>query len=130
MGFQIVLALLLASAVGASRAAAIIPVWITNPVTLGPVYAFTYWVGKPFWPSSPHAAISDRVGALRGGTAMGFWDSHLAPEPLLSLGADLFMPMLIGGVLVGFFFAAISYLPVKSTAAQFQKKGPDRVFSF
>lgn len=48
VGFQMLIGAFLATLVGANRPAAIILPWITNPLTIPPIFALTYWVGGFF----------------------------------------------------------------------------------
>lgn len=45
-GFQMIGAALLATLLRASRAAAIVSVWLTNPFTALPIYVMTYRAGR------------------------------------------------------------------------------------
>lgn len=50
MGFQMLIAIFLATFMYANRPAAMAAVWITNPLTFLPIYIFTYRVGKCLLP--------------------------------------------------------------------------------
>ena len=58
MGIQLILAALVATLFRTNRAAALIPVWITNPLTVAPIYTFNYWVGTIVCPGPPLSEIS------------------------------------------------------------------------
>jgi len=45
MPFQMILAALLAISFGVNLPISVLLVWLTNPFTIPPVFAFTYWVG-------------------------------------------------------------------------------------
>ena len=45
--------LFLAKRFSVSRTAAFIPVWITNPVTVAPIYTFNYWIRLQFCDGMP-----------------------------------------------------------------------------
>jgi hypothetical protein len=64
IGVQLILAAALATLLGASRAAALVPVWITNPVTIPPIYGFTYMVGSWFFPGPPANRMAEVLSGL------------------------------------------------------------------
>ena len=110
IGVQMVLAAFIATLLGANRPAAVIPPWITNPLTIPPIYALTYWVGTFFWPGPSAATVRHRLAEVaRGLGELSFYAFHKRMGELLKLGADVFVPMLIGGVIVGVVAAGISY---------------------
>jgi uncharacterized protein (DUF2062 family) len=110
IGLQIVVAVFLATLVGASRAAAIVPVWITNPFTFVPIYGFTYMLGSWFWPGEVRGDIRQRLGELWSGMdRYDLWDLADRLRLLMAVGWDLFMPMMIGGLLLGLVLAVPTY---------------------
>lgn len=118
IGFQMGLALVLAAILNASRIAAVAGVWVTNPVTMGPIFALTYAVGRPFWFTSPDVGLSELSQAIGGGSGVfsvvavftGF-------QSIFGLGSQIVMPMIIGGLLVGAVAGALCYLPVRVAAS-------------
>jgi uncharacterized protein (DUF2062 family) len=110
MGVQTVLALALATVVNANRPVAIVPIWITNPVTAAPIYAFTYYVGSFFWPG-PRVSVVARALA-DASRELASLDALALRQQLgvfLDLGVDVFAALTIGGILVGGIAAAIAY---------------------
>jgi uncharacterized protein (DUF2062 family) len=93
-GFQILLALALATLFTANRPVAIVPTLLTNPVTTAPVYAFTYYVGSYLWPQL---------------ASLDFLALRAQLNVFLALGVDVFVAMWIGGLVVGSIAAAITY---------------------
>jgi len=110
IGVQTVLALGLATILKANRPVSIVPTWISNPVTAVPIYAFTYYVGTFFWPG-PDVAIVKRAlrEAFRELEALDFLALGHQLDVFIDLGVDIFVPMMIGGLLVGGVAAAIAY---------------------
>lgn len=110
IGFQMLLAAFIATLLGANRVAAVVPPWITNPVTIPPIYALTYWVGKLFLrgPSATQVyhRLVDWVAGLR---EVSFYAFYRWFAELLELGVEVFVPMLIGGVIIGGLCAGASY---------------------
>lgn len=109
VGFQMILAAFLASMVRANPAPAIMAVWITNPVTIPPIYAATYYLGRQFWAGRQidiHAELSRLVHDL---SRFEFYEVVSQFRKLLELGVDVLVPMFIGGAIVGGILALISY---------------------
>lgn len=110
IGFQIVLAYLVATAFRASRAAALLPIWITTPVTIPPVYTMTYLIGAFFvdGPSVGHVRRQLMATVRR----IDRHELHEFPahfREFLAIGKDIFIPMLLGGAIVGALCAAAAY---------------------
>lgn len=123
IGFQIIIAAFLATLLNANRTAAIIAVWITNPFTLAPIYAFTYLVGIQFWPG-PEQPVGEVYNILKGLVVrlMRFeaWALLDQFRTLLRLGKDMLVPMTIGGCVVGFIAGVITYYPTRWFARRAQ----------
>ena len=58
VGVQLILAFVAATFFNMNRPAAMIPVWITNPVTVAPIYTFNYWLGATVWGGPPLSEVS------------------------------------------------------------------------
>jgi len=110
VGIQMPLALALATLVNANRPVSIVPTWLTNPLTLGPVYLFDYTVGRRFWSGPPLREVSAQLQTI--GSELAGLDAWAIREALgrsLALGVDVFVPMLIGGLIVGGVAGLVSY---------------------
>ena len=64
VGFQMILGAFVATVFRANRPAAMIPAWITNPVTIPPIYAFTYWLGSFFHGDTPASEVYTQLGGI------------------------------------------------------------------
>jgi uncharacterized protein len=121
IGFQMGMALVVAWVLNASRPAAMACVWVTNPWTMGPVYAIAYLVGRPFWFASHDVGLMQLSEAIHGGhSPYGVGAVFIAFQNMYTLGADLFMPMLIGGAILGAIVGFIGYYPTLSVASHIQ----------
>ena len=110
VGFQMLLGAFVATLVSASRPAAMIPALITNPVTIPPIYAFTYWLGKFFWSGPAVGEVYHRLmAAMKNLTKLTWYSFHDQFLEFLRIGVDVFVPMMIGGVIVGAICAAVAY---------------------
>ncbi len=109
IGFQMIIAGFLAAAVRANPAPAVAAVWITNPLTIPPIYAGTYYLGRHFWAGRPidiHEVLSRFVRDL---SRLEFYEVVSQFRELLELGVDVLVPMFIGGAIIGLAAGAISY---------------------
>lgn len=127
VGLQTLLAVGLATLCNANRPAAALLIWITNPLTMAPVYAFTYGVGGLIWPGPSRASVAAAVrGAAREIAALDVFALRDSLAVFLALGFDVLAPMLIGGVLVGGVAAAIAYPLTLATLARLRRRRPAR----
>lgn len=94
-GFQMVLAIFLASILRGNQLMAALLTWITNPVTTPFIYAATYWLGSLFLTSPPLKELLTQ---------------DLTITVLLSkLGWRVFASLMIGGLLSGTVLGLIGY---------------------
>ncbi len=110
LGIQILLSYFIATALKVSRAAALIPIWITSPVTMTPMYAFTYQIGAWFvdGPSVKHVQ-RQLTGLVRRMDGYDTFDVPSRIREAMTISGDIILPMFIGGFLVGGLCALISY---------------------
>ena len=127
IGLQMLLGALVATLVGANRPAAMIPAWITNPVTIPPIYAFTYWLGRFFWKGPPVSEVYDQlVGAAKTLGRLSWYEFLDQFTHFLQTGVDVFIAMMIGGLLVGTVLGATSYPLVYKATEKYQQKLAER----
>jgi len=111
IGFQIVLAIFLATAFNLNRPAALLTVWITNVATMAPIYTFNYWVGSLFLPGPPVAEVYSTFAAIGVQLVkMDFWEFGRQFETMLGLSKTMAIPLLLGSITVGLASAGITYL--------------------
>ena len=111
IGFQLVLAVFLATVLNLNRPAAMLTVWITNVATMAPIYTFNYWVGSLFLPGPPVAEVYQTFAAIGAQLVkMDFWEIGTQFETMLGLSGAMALPLVIGSVLVGLVAAALTYL--------------------
>ena len=120
IGLQMLLAALVATIAGASKKAAMLAVWISNPVTMGPIFAFTYHLGVLFL--APSSASAATLGSgTAGGAASG---SAMTLGLVLETGQGLLTPLLVGGAVVGLLAAVLSYVLTRRGVEAFQARVP------
>jgi len=111
MGVQLILAVILATFFSLNRPAAIIPVWITNPVTVAPIYTFNYWLGCRIWDGPPLSEVSELF--LNIGRTMAhleFWDMDKQILAILQIGKEILIPLLLGSLIIGAVSGAVVYI--------------------
>jgi uncharacterized protein (DUF2062 family) len=110
IGFQGLLALAIATLLNVNRPVAVVLTWLTNPLTIPPVYAFTYYLGSFFWPGPGMAEATRAMREAAGELAsLDLLALRAQLDVLVGLGIDIFVPMWIGGFLVGGVATAIAY---------------------
>lgn len=111
VGIQIILAIIAATICNVNRAAAIVPVWITNPVTVAPVYTFNYWLGTFLYPGPPLSEVTKVFRDFGHAMArLNFWDMKEPVMALLQMSREILVPLLIGSIEVGIVTGLITYV--------------------
>lgn len=91
-GFQMAIALFFAYLLRENRLAAILGVWITNPVTAPFIYAIEYEIGRIL------------LGLERARLPAAFtWEAYA------NLGWDIMFPLWVGGLVAGGILGSLSY---------------------
>ena len=93
MGIQMPIALFLAMLFRENKIAAVLGVWISNPVTVIPIYTFNFQVGK-YLLGTPDLKMP-QFSSL---------------DEILELGYDLLLPLTMGSLLTGIAAAAVAYV--------------------
>jgi len=89
-------------------------------LTVIPIYAFIYWVGTAFYPAEYVLTSEILKCKMRDIIQLdGFIDQTQA---FLSLGADIFLPMCIGGAIVGFIAMFPTYFITRKLIENYRKK--------
>lgn len=92
---QTFIAIFLCYQLRANLALGVLFIWISNPLTLPPMFYLTYQLGSFLLGSDPVA-----------------FTVQLNWQWFKSLGADILLPLSLGSLLCGIFFAVISYFTV------------------
>ena len=91
-GFQMAIALFFAYLLRENRLAALLGVWVTNPVTAPVIYAIEYEIGRIL-------LNMDRARL----------PSEFSWEAYSKLGWDIMFPLWVGGLIAGVILGALSY---------------------
>ena len=115
VGFQMIIVLLLASVVKANKLVGLPMVWITNPLTIPPVYFFNYVLGRYLissWSGGhdmSYAQMRELMAKVSGAGFTELFTGHFWREfsgVLMTVGLELW----VGSVVVGLLAALIIYL--------------------
>ena len=111
IGVQIVLAFFVATALNLNRPAAVLAVWITNPVTVPAIFSLNYWLGSLFWKGPSVSVVSHRLFELASQlTTLDLWAIADQLSAVAELGMDIIVPLILGSIIAGTFSATLSYV--------------------
>lgn len=111
MGVQLLLAVVVATFLNLNRPAAMIPVWITNPITVAPIYTFNYWLGCRIWDGPPLSEVTGLfldIGKTMA--SLNIWDIQEQILAVLHMGKDVLIPLLLGSLVIGAITGGIVYV--------------------
>lgn len=101
VGIQMALVVIIHTICRANRLAGIAMAWLTNPITVPPVYWFDYWLGSQVYPTRT-LTLADFQRVTDVGHAGGWWDQFmLFIHNCASLGGEVFLTTFIGGFIFG-----------------------------
>ena len=111
IGVQLILAIVVATLFNFNRPAAMIPVWITNPITVAPIYTFNYWLGSRIWDGPPLSEVTGLFIEIGKTMArLEFWDINKQVLVVLQMGKDVLIPLILGSLVIGATAGAIVYV--------------------
>ena len=109
VGFQTVIAIGLAALARANKAICIPIVWITNPLTLWPIYGACFALGRLIIPNPTTTDETVVISELERQQTVGFFEPAYWKGLFGSL-AFISLELWVGCLLVGFVSAVISYV--------------------
>ena len=113
IGLQMVLAVILSTLFNCNRPAAILAIWITNPVTIAPIFTINYWIGQKMWGGPMVSEVSGLFIDIGMTMAkLDIWEFKELITSVLSLGPDLIIPLCLGSLVVSTISAIIVYFPM------------------
>lgn len=116
VGIQMVTAAVICKLFRANAAASLPWAWITNPVTIPPIYFGTYKLGAIFVDGDvTYDALKDRFSQIN---EMGFWESVIEGYRVI---LDIYWPMVVGGAISGLALAVICYFFMRSVVVKMRK---------
>ncbi|MBE7465595.1 MAG: DUF2062 domain-containing protein [Planctomycetes bacterium] len=137
IGIQMIISFALCAVARVNRIAGPLMAWITNPVTIPPIFYFNYLVGSWILHSEGDAGTAgkrmDAAWETMGTVSM--WDFLTFNGPqinkwfdeMLHLGAEIMVPLMVGSILVGLVLGLAAYpltvRAVRAFRAARQKRG-------
>lgn len=111
VGLQVILAVILATILNVNRPAAIMAVWVTNPVTIPAIFTFNYWLGSHLWAGPSVSLVSQHLAKLAARlTTLDIWEITDQLKAVAELGQEIIIPLLLGSIIVGVIVAAVSFI--------------------
>jgi len=131
VGIQLILAVIAATFFNLNRPASMIPVWITNPVTVAPIYTFNYWLGCKFFTGPPISEVSGLfVDIGHTLTHLEFWNITDQLLAILRMGEEILIPLMFGSVIVGIVTGLIVYIStLKLLSIFFRRRSQKRLLN-
>ncbi len=108
-GFQMIAAAILATALKANRPAAILATWVSNPLTMPPLFLFTYRLGSAFVGQPTSSLISQRLLDLLQNLTGPSRDVREFLNGVANLGSHIVLSLVAGGLIAGLAAAALCY---------------------
>ena len=108
-GVQMLIAGVLATALGASRIPAMTAVWVTNPLTAIPIYGFCYRVGLYLLGYSASRGWAKIEEILHGGEGSWLVVMFEKMGQLIELSSRILVPLIVGCTTLGLLFGLLSY---------------------
>jgi len=131
VGIQLILAFIAATMLNLNRPASMVPVWITNPITVAPIYTFNYWVGLQIWSGPPLSEVSSLFLDIgRTLTRLEFWNIKDQFFAVLLMGKEILIPLIIGSLLVGIIAGLFTYITsLKLLSVFFTRRSQKRLLN-
>jgi uncharacterized protein len=98
-GFQLLVSLGIATLLKLNKKAACIAVFNTNLFTGAFVFSFNYWLGKKLLGVNPSFVVGNNI-------------SYTFISTIFKAGYDVFLSLMVGGILTGLFAYAITYFVI------------------
>ncbi len=116
VGAQMIVGAIVFRAIGANVVASLPLAWITNPLTMLPIYYGTYRLGAVF--TGSHVSYEEFSQVINEFMQVGAWE---AMKSALVLLGDLFWPMVLGGAIVGIVNGALFYVLMLRLVRRYQR---------
>lgn len=127
VGIQLILAIVVATFFNMNRPAAMIPVWITNPITVAPIYTFNYWLGTKVWEGPPLSEVSELFITIgRTMARLEFWNIKEQFLAVLHMGQEILIPLLIGSIAIGTVTGFLVYISMLKLLSIFLSRRAQR----
>ena len=128
VGFQMVIAVALATLLRANKAVCLPIVWITNPVTIVPIYGTCWKVGRALMisPTSvPESNFAKNLAALTEHVDQGIWPRLFEAElwsRLLGIMFEFGLELWVGCLAVGAMAAFLTYFAMRWSVTEYRQR--------
>ncbi|MBN2801975.1 MAG: DUF2062 domain-containing protein [Deltaproteobacteria bacterium] len=109
MGIQMLAVTLIAFPLKANVKIAMAMVWISNPLTFIPLYWLNYKFGLIFVPNMK-ISWTEFSGILTKASDWNWSAIEKSLNNLMGIGADIFVPLWLGSLILGIIFGIIAYI--------------------
>ncbi len=110
VGIQMFLGAIFATFLNLNRPAAIVPAWITNPVTIPPIYTFNYWVGYLLLGGpSVTTVYNELINICAKLATLNMFQVGEQFMAFVALGKEIIIPLTFGSIVVGAVAGAVTY---------------------
>jgi hypothetical protein len=118
MGFQMLLVVVLAMIFRANKVVGLPFVWISNPVTAGPIYGLAFLLGKVMLGGNYHSPDFGPALAAQG----AWWGERMANGILAwwKVTMEVFLPLWLGGAVLGIIAGAATYFLIRYAVVTYQ----------
>jgi uncharacterized protein (DUF2062 family) len=127
VGIQMILAVILATIIRVNKIVAALMCWITNPLTIAPIFYGCYCVGALILPSYNADGVwqrfqlfAERVGEFS--FMRLWWSLNMVIGEIGKLGADIAWPLLVGSLIMATVLSLITYPITLRAVRLFQKR--------
>lgn len=128
IGIQVIAVLLITAWIPVNKLAAIVPLFLTNALTAGPIYGLQCWIGAQFLPGARSGEMLTRWHRLRDILSeYGFLAFHENWKDLARVGWDLWLAMWIGAIILGGSLSALSYPATLRVVRAFRERRAHRL---
>jgi len=128
IGFQVIAVLLITAWIPVNKLAALVPLFLTNALTAGPIYGLQCWLGAQVMPGARSSEMLARWHNLRDVLSeYGFLAFHEYWQDIARVGWDLWLAMWIGAILIGGAAALLSYPVTVRVVRAFRNRRSHRI---
>ena len=143
IGIQMIVSIAVCKIFNANKVVPLFPVWLTNPVTLVPIYSFNYWIG---WKVVGGPPLRDITAVLKGmippptesqdavlakyliDIICNWWISvRHGFSQLMAMGWEMQLPLWLGCIIVGLALALPSYWLTRKLVDSFREEVKKKV---
>ena len=104
VGLQMIIAVALATVARVNKVAAALLCWITNPLTIPPIYYGCYRLGLLLMPDYRLKDVGEKFDKLANAESLKAYI-----DTMTKLGVEVYVPMFVGSLILGTIFGFLAY---------------------